>query len=145
MAGWRDGPTVLEAKKSRLDQKKAKEDRDWEMKQLLHKTKDDTSLGGQYLKMGANRKAAKAKEEEEKLAFLEGANVGGAKGKKKRSRRDSEENEELDAEEDEEGKKEKKRTKPFSTTALRLIGYDPTSNGDTGREEDADSKKKRVR
>ena len=113
------------------------------MKQLLHKTKDDTSLGGQYLKMGASRKAAQAKADEEK--FLAGA-AGVAVGKgKKRARKESEENEEVEEAEEGKKEKEKKRTKPFSTSALRLIGYDPTSNGDTGREEDAASKKKRVR
>lgn len=138
VAGFRDGPTVEEAKKARRDQRKAKEDRDWEMKQLLHKTKDDTSLGGQYLKMEATRKKNKAREAAAKEAFLEGAQ-GGSKEKRARVELESE------SEEEEKGDKDKKRTRPFSTTALRLIGYDPTSNGDTGREEDDLSKKKRVR
>lgn len=135
--GFRDGPTVDEARKAQKDQRDAKLNRELEMKNLLKGMKADNSAGGTYLKLQATQKKERARKEAKELDYELDRSL------RKSSKRMIKEVESEESEE-EEMALATKRSKPFSTTALRLIGYDPTSNGEIGREEDELTKKKRV-
>ena len=130
--GVRDGPTVERAKRDVREAKVAKARRIEEARELMERDKG-TSLGGRYVELADKKR----REVEREFVKRNGGAVEEEGGKRRRKGEKSEsEKEEV---------KEKKRRRTFTTAAVRLIGYDPTTKGAAERDEDDESKRSRVR
>lgn len=128
--GLREGPTVRMAKEQIEREKRERaERRQWE--QDVVDRDEGKTVGGEYV--AAARKARMEQEERKKNG---GRKVdrelvvaaAGTKGKGKRREESEEEDDGV------------RRRRPFSSAAVRLIGYDPTGM----REEDKETKRRRV-
>lgn len=140
--GVRDGPTVERAKKDVREARIAKERRIEEARELMERDKG-TSLGGRYVELADKKR----REMEREFIKRNGGSVGEEEKEreKEKRRRRSKGEKSASEEEEEEAVKEKKKRKTFTTAAVRLIGYDPTTKGPAERDEDDETKRSRVR
>lgn len=150
IAGVRDGPTVKQAELDVKERRLGKELRQKELVELVGRDGGDT-LGGKYL-----RDAERAREE----AFAREIRRNSIKSKDKgkgKERLSAKEEAKLEKErnarrkrgksgsDESENEVEKKRRGPFGTTAVRLIGYDPSRQADQERpDEDDETRRQRV-
>lgn len=137
--GWRDGPTVKDSKREVKERSLAKALRKQELAELVNADKGRT-IGGQYMLM-----AEKARKEKERVGKGgEGDKVIEERERKERRKQRERKGGEEDDEDEEMEEDEVKKRKPFGNAAVRLIGYDPTHTADSERDEDEDTRRRRV-
>lgn len=143
--GVQDGLTVRQHEKDRKEREMQNAIRKEAEQELMKKDLGKT-LGGQYLELAAKARKAKAKaDEKEEHDEREKAREKAKRRKRTKGDDGKPAERSSDSDDDAEDPDGKRRKKPFSTSAVRLIGYDPTRQGDTGIEEDEASRLKRVR
>lgn len=131
--GLREGPTVTSAREQLVKERREREERRrWEEEVVKHDK--GKTVGGEYVE--AAMRARREKEKGRKAGKVDEGEKGKGKGKARARAREAE----GESGEEGEGADEAQRKRPFSSAAVRLIGYDPT--GKTN--EDADTKRTRV-
>ncbi|KAK4691692.1 hypothetical protein P7C70_g9293, partial [Phenoliferia sp. Uapishka_3] len=139
IAGIQDGVSVTQYEMDKAQSRAQAVIRKEVERGLMEKDLGKT-LGGQYLEMA--RVARKKKEREEEK---EGEQEENNDGRKKWTKGNDMARLESTSEEVEgSGEGGMRRKKTFSTSAVRLIGYDPTKQGETGIEEDEAGRLKRL-
>lgn len=129
--GVRDGPTVKDSRRAVKDKKLEKELRKEILEGIVKSDKGKT-VGGQYILAAEKMKKSQVEKNGKEVVGKDKE-----KDKKKRKRGESESEEEEDDETN-------KRRRPFTNSAVRLIGYDPTLTADSERDEDDETKRSRV-
>jgi len=127
--GLREGPTVRMAREQLAKEKKERTDRRrWE--EEVVKRDEGKTVGGEYVE--AAMRARREKEAGKKGTGAGAGDKGKGKGRSKEVA--------LESDDGDQGGDGVRRKRPFSSAAVRLIGYDPTGM----REEDSETKRNRV-